>query len=111
MEVYVRPFPPSKGGKWLVSKGGTMSGPRWREDGKELGYAAPDGSVMTVPITTDPVFQAGEPKALFKMPKNALPLGSSPDRSQFLVGVPIDATGPTAEPFTIVLNWTSLLKR
>jgi Tol biopolymer transport system component/predicted Ser/Thr protein kinase len=109
MEVYVRPFPPSSGGKWPISKGGAWSGPRWRKDGKELGYSASDGSVMSVPITSDPVFRAGVPEALFKTPPRALPHSSFPDRSRFLFAVPIDAAS-TPAPFNVVLNWTALLK-
>ena len=40
-EVYVTSFP-DRGGKMLISKdGGTY--PRWRRDGKEIFYVAPDG--------------------------------------------------------------------
>jgi eukaryotic-like serine/threonine-protein kinase len=104
IEVYVRPFPPSKGGKWLISKGGSLTAPRWRRDGKELGYLAPDASVMAVPVSTDPVFHTGEPEVLFKAPKNAL-IASAPDRTRFLMALPIDGAGSAAEPFTVVLNW------
>jgi len=109
MEIYVRPFPPSNAGKWLISKGGSLTGPRWRNDGKELGYMAPDGSVMAVPITVNPVFQPGKPEALFKISLKALSLGSLPDRSRFLMAIPIDAA-ERPEPFTVVLNWRTGLK-
>jgi serine/threonine protein kinase/Tol biopolymer transport system component len=45
-EVYVRRFP-AAGGKWQIStRGGAQ--PRWRRDGKELFYLAPDGKLMAV---------------------------------------------------------------
>lgn len=34
-------------------------------DGKELFYISPDSKMMTVPVSTRPVFQAGTPQALF----------------------------------------------
>ena len=52
-EIYVRPFPASTPGKWLVSKGATSYGaPAWRRDGKELLYLAPDGSVRELDTGT-----------------------------------------------------------
>ena len=65
-EIYVIPFPPSpSGGRWLVSKGGGVM-PRWRRDGKELFYIAPDSQMMAVDVTTKPVFQSGSPHPLFQ---------------------------------------------
>jgi Tol biopolymer transport system component len=61
-EIYVRPFPPdvSRGGRWQVSSAGG-SQPRWRGDGKELFYLAPDRKLMAVEIRTEPAFQRGTP--------------------------------------------------
>jgi eukaryotic-like serine/threonine-protein kinase len=65
-EIYVVPFPPSPGGgRWLVSKGGGVM-PRWRRDGKELFYIAPDSQMMAADVTTKPVFQSGNPHPLFQ---------------------------------------------
>ena len=47
-EIYVRPFP-GPGGQWQISTAGGIA-PRWRPDGKELYYIAPDGKLMAVPI-------------------------------------------------------------
>src|SRR5208282_1505365 len=73
-EIYVRTFSPDSaaaasdtGGKWLISTGGG-SGVRWRGDGKELYYLAPDRKVMAVEIAANLVFRAGVPKALFQTP-------------------------------------------
>ena len=47
-EIYVRGFPQT-GGKWLVSvAGGTQ--PRWRRDGREIYYVAPDNKLMAVEV-------------------------------------------------------------
>ncbi len=62
-EIYVTPFPKG-GGRYPVSlSGGAM--PRWRRDGKELFYIAPDGQLMAAPVKTQPQFSSGRPKALF----------------------------------------------
>jgi Tol biopolymer transport system component len=60
MEVYVRAFSPdfsggsaSTGGSVLVSRGGGAA-PRWRGDGRELFYLAPDGKMMAVEVTAGP---------------------------------------------------------
>ena len=43
-EIYVAPFP-GPGSSWKVSTAGGTE-PRWRRDGKELFYLAPDGKLM-----------------------------------------------------------------
>jgi serine/threonine protein kinase/Tol biopolymer transport system component len=47
-EVYVGSFP-DRGGKWLVSTAGGAF-PRWRRDGRELFYLAPNGDLMTAGV-------------------------------------------------------------
>ncbi|HWX92876.1 MAG TPA: hypothetical protein VNY29_09610 [Terriglobales bacterium] len=39
--------------------------PRWRRDGKELFYLAPDGRLMGAEVKTGAGFEAGFPGALF----------------------------------------------
>ena len=56
-EIYVQTFPDASGGKWTISTGGGTQ-PRWRRDGKELFYLA-QGMLMSVEMTTSPVFKAG----------------------------------------------------
>ncbi len=75
-EIYVRPFNPdaapgaplSVGGRVMVSKGGANAvGAIWRADGKELFYLAPDRSLMSVAVETEPTFRvSGSPQPLFK---------------------------------------------
>jgi serine/threonine protein kinase len=109
-EVYVRQFDPASpesGGKWMVSKGGGGS-VRWRKDGKELFYINV-GEVMAVDVSTSPVFQAGIPKALFKMQSTSVFWDVAPDGQRFLLPIPVGANSPA--PYKVVLNWTSTLKR
>jgi Tol biopolymer transport system component len=59
-EIYVRDFAPER----LPAVGSTMKRvspnggdkPRWRRDGQELYYIAPDGHLMAVSVRTAPVF-------------------------------------------------------
>src|SRR5205814_4416259 len=63
-QVYVIPFPPT-GAKWQVSAGGGVQ-PRWRRDGRELYFLAPDGKMMAVDVRVGVGFEAGTPRALFQ---------------------------------------------
>jgi WD40 repeat protein len=107
-EIYVRPFPPSAGGgKWMVSQGNGAN-PRWRRDGKELFYLRPDGELMVADVGADgAVFQAGVPRPLFKA-TFVQGWDVSADGTKFLF--PMAGGETTQSPFTVVLNWMSLLK-
>jgi len=121
-EIYVKPFdsslaaatPAGKGtpvtGKWMVSKNGGTS-PLWRRDGKELFYLSPDGTAMAVDVSTSGVFQAGIPRALFKVPPGVVWWDVSSDGKRFLMATP-SATSPSAPPkFTVVLNWQAAVRK
>jgi len=117
-EIYVRPFPGS-GGKWQVSSAsGTQV--RWRHDGKEIFYLAPDGRLMAVAISVAADTQTltvGVPVPLFQTHLAAGP-GIVAGRNQyavasdgrFLMNVSVDDAVP-APPITIVQNWQAALKK
>ena len=64
-QIVVQPFPNVGQGKWQVSTHGGMD-PKWRGDGRELYYMAPNGDVMAVDVdTTADVFTSGPPHRLF----------------------------------------------
>ena len=124
-EIYVREFvqkpgtePPVLGVKTLVSREGGK-GPRWRSDGKELFFRAPDETVMAVDIAPGKTFKPGIPKPLFKAPPDvgasfsiaaAFPVWDvAADGERFLI--PARASEGSASPFDIIMNWTSLLKK
>jgi dipeptidyl aminopeptidase/acylaminoacyl peptidase len=65
-EVYVTSFPEGGGTHPVSVSGGST--PRWRRDGKELFYVAPDGTLMAVPVKVQSQFSTGSPKALFVVP-------------------------------------------
>ena len=121
-EIYIRSFP-EPSGKWQASTaGGTQ--PRWRRDGAELYYVAPDTRLMAVPIRVASdrrAVDAGVPVALFPTRlasgANALAAGFNssaqyvvaPD-GRFLMNVSVDEAAP-APPITIVQNWTAGLNK
>jgi eukaryotic-like serine/threonine-protein kinase len=108
-EIYVIPFPPTpNGGRWMVSRGGGVQ-PRWRRDGKELFYISPDGTMMAVPVSTAPVFQAGIPQALFNtdMVDTGIRTGPmswdiAPDGKRFLI---ISDKSQETSSLNVILNW------
>jgi hypothetical protein len=117
-EVYARPFlasgstgvPALGEGKWQISRdGGTLA--KWRADGKELIFRAPNGSPMAVDVTsTAAAFQAGVPKQLFALPPNVVDWDITADGKRFLAAVP-PVQQTTVTPITVVLNWQAALQK
>jgi Tol biopolymer transport system component len=113
-EIYVAPFP-GPGGNWKISTaGGTQ--PRWRRDGKELFYLAPDSKLMAVDVAPGATFEAGSAKPLFQArfrePVSANDVFSydvSADGQRFLVTTRVDEI--PSSPLTLVVNWTAALKQ
>jgi Tol biopolymer transport system component len=110
-EIYVRPFPKADA-QWQVSTGGGIW-PRWRPDGKELYYIAPDGTLMAAVVdVTRATFESGAPEALFQT--RIVGSATNPDLGRqydvardgrFLINVAAaDATG---SPITVILNWAA----
>jgi serine/threonine protein kinase len=96
----------------LSNDGG--SEPRWRRDGKELFYLAPDRTLMSVPIEMiGGALKPGAPAPLFHLNVPlavgmfGLDYDPSADGSRFLVSEVIGAAEPL--PITVFLNWTRLL--
>ena len=116
-QVYVKPFPSGEG-RWPVSVHGGWW-PRWRRDGKEIFYLD-DSKLMAVAITASGSrVEAGEPRELFDS-KVVYPSHSttvnlyavSADGQRFLIPIAVsDKTGIDSSPITVILNWTSALKR
>jgi Tol biopolymer transport system component len=111
-EVYVQPFP-KPGRRMPVSNGGGIL-PRWRGDGREIFYLAPDRRLMAVAVKGEHTFEAGAPAALFETPN--FDRGSvrchyavTADGQRFLLIKRVES--PSASSFTVVLNWTAALRR
>jgi len=82
--------------------------PRWRGDGRELFFVAPNGDLMSVAITevaasgSTAGLQVGRPALLFPAP-SPTNWDAAPDGQRFLFAIPV---GPRAmAPFTVVVNW------
>jgi dipeptidyl aminopeptidase/acylaminoacyl peptidase len=107
-EVYVRPFPGPGGQSQVSTSGGIQT--RWRRDGQELYYIAPDGKLMAVPIavkggTLEPcvpvvLFQTriwgGGTNTLSRQQYDVVP------DDRFLINV---TTEDATNPITLLLNW------
>jgi Tol biopolymer transport system component len=112
VEVYVMQIDVAGGGKTLVSTaGGTF--PRWRRDGREILYAALDGTIMSVPVSGAGVtFQAGVPRPLFHaafQPGPGTPFDVSADGERFLVNTAIPSKTP--QVLRMIVNWPALVPR
>ena len=107
-EIYVTPID-SVGSRRRVSLAGGQT-PRWRRDGKELFYMAPNGGVMSVTIALSPTLQIAPPRQLFVVTDRAVNdiYDVSPDGQRFLVNTAVQRD---PAPITVVLNWTSALRQ
>ena len=110
-EVYIQTFPQT-GGKWLISNGGGGQ-PRWRADGKELFYIAPDKTLMSVEVKTESTLETAAPKPLFitkvRSSNSTNRYVVTSDGQRFLINAPAGDVG--VAPIILILNWASSLKK
>jgi eukaryotic-like serine/threonine-protein kinase len=106
-EVYVA-LTDGAGGKKRVSPSGGRA-PRWRRDGKELFYVAPDDSIVAVPVIPGSDPQTGPGAPLFRMETGIRNFDVSPDGSRFLVSTPLEKSPES--PIRVILNWPAALKK
>ncbi len=107
LEVFVGTFPAS-GALWQISAGGgTM--PRWRRDGRELYFRAPDGKLMAVALGSGPaaIEERSAPQPLFAgipSPGNTPIFTYVPadDGQRFLVAASRSKSQP---PIIVAVNW------
>ncbi len=123
-EIYVRGFSQASGGasletggKWMISRGGGTE-PRWRGDGKVLYYRSADGKIMAVEVKSGTVFQTGTPKLLFQPLADVSTAAAWSDFNKWDITadgnrffLPTSVQEESASAFTVILNWTSLLKK
>lgn len=112
-QVYVKSFT-SGGGNYQVSIEGGHH-PRWRGDGGELFFLAPDGTMMAAEITTKRGFQVSAPRPLFATGIIAQQSDNHPyvvtgDGNRFLVPVAGRDTGPVPD-LVVVMNWLATRPR
>ncbi len=87
-EVYVRPFPNTNDGRWLVSTNGGTE-PVWAHSGRELFYKG-SGSLMVVEVLPGATFVTGERRVLFSIQGFRRSLGHpfydvTPDDQRFVM--------------------------
>jgi len=105
LQVVVQTFP-TPTGKWQISSGGGIY-PRWRPDGKELYFVAPDGKMMAALVRGSAAsFEAETPRPLFQTRMNATvnkhQYTVSAD-GRFLINQQVQESSAT--PITLILNW------
>jgi serine/threonine-protein kinase len=117
IEVYVRPYPKTDGGKWKVSRNGGRQA-AWSRDARELFYRDYGGALIAVPVPPGPRFLPGEQRTI--LPAQTTYAGSgaaitsrtydvSPDGSRFLM---IRIGNDNRQSSLIVVqNWHEELKR
>jgi serine/threonine protein kinase len=125
-ELYVQTFAPAAaatgspvavGGKWLVSRTGTMGLARWRSDSRELIFLNADGALTSVAVAAEPAFKAGPPQVLAPLPRSFLVQAGNPgaladatrDLERLLLAIPSEAS--RRQELSVVLNWPGALVR
>jgi eukaryotic-like serine/threonine-protein kinase len=115
-EIYVVPFRSGSGdvglgqGKWQITSGGSVA-PSWRGDGKEIYFASNSfiGIASAPLIANGDRFEVGPTRNLFDLGAHPVSrfIASSPDGQKFYAVT----YGPGSDaPFTVTLNWKSLLR-
>ena len=88
--------------------------PRWRGDGRELYYLAPDGTMMVVEIASPPpALKVSAPRPLFKTALTPSPQSDQyavmADGQRFLIIQPI--VQDRLLPLRVMIDWPALLER
>jgi Tol biopolymer transport system component len=111
LEIYVAPFARPAEKHQISANGGQL--PRWRQDGKEIFFEAPDGQLMVAEVRI-----TGETVAVGAVRPLSARIASfqggytydvSADGQRILAAVP--AGNQQAEPITLIENWTTALKK
>ena len=87
--------------------------PRWRGDGRELFYVAPDGTLMAAPITPSADGRTLQPGVPVPLVRNRVVFDAyrgvrnsryavTPDGQRFLMIVPAEEA---VAPMVVILNW------
>ena len=108
-EVYAVSFPEGQGRVQISNAGGVSA--KWSRGGREILYAAFDGTVTSVEVDTSRGLRPGSPRPLFRFPEG-MGLDAwdvSADGERFLLNVPV--TKSAAVPLAVVFNWVAGLRK
>lgn len=118
-EVYIRPFPGLKGGRWQVSSGGGTQ-PAWSPDGRELFYID-SGRLLGVTVDAGEAPSVGPTRVVLDGLPFPIQVVSgrfydiSPDGQRFLIREPVvQATDDPLAGLTryeVVLSWSEELRQ
>jgi Tol biopolymer transport system component len=118
-DVYIQAFP--GGGKKIQvsedSRGGQQ--PRWRRDGRELFYLAPDKRIIAVPVeSAGDTLRLGAARPLFQTTIGSeTGIGTrasydvTRDGQKFIVAESPAGSAGADMPFTLLINWRSAVAR
>jgi len=113
-EVYVRSFqggPATGAGTRISIDGG--SHPKWRPDGKELFFLAPDRKLMSAEIHLSPGMMPAPPKPLFQtriyMANFLAGYAVAQNGRRFLINAPTEEA--ERSPLTVIANWNPDTRR
>jgi len=115
-EVYVRPFPAVRGGKWQISTAGGLYG-FWSNNGRELFYETADNRIMVVDYTVNgDSFVPGKPRVWSETQgfyAGSANLALAPDGKRFAVFPMPEAAPPGKDSVhvTFLLNFFDELRR
>jgi Tol biopolymer transport system component len=115
-EIWVMPFPASRGGRWQISTAGGLYA-FWSKNGRELFYEAADHRIMVVDYQVNGnSFEARKPRVWSERQvfyPGISNLDLAPDGQRFAVLVPADGSKSGARPFhvTMLFNYFDELKR
>jgi eukaryotic-like serine/threonine-protein kinase len=108
-EIYVSPFS-RRAEKHQISLNGG-SGPRWRQDGKGIFYAAYDGQLMEADVRISAEnAEVGTVRPVFTrvLGTGGYTYDVSADGQRVLAAMPL---AKAVQPITLVENWAAALKR
>jgi Tol biopolymer transport system component len=118
-DVYIQAFP--GGGKKVHVTEETGGGvqPRWRRDGQELFYVAPEGRIVAVPVElSGDTARFGQARALFQSAigfegglGNRAHYDVTRDGQRFIVAEFTAGRAAANAPFTLLVNWRSAVAR
>jgi Tol biopolymer transport system component len=112
-EVYLDAFPRAEDKLRISTNGGTR--PRWRKDGQELYYLAPDRTLMAVGVAQGlSGVRASTPRPLFGAPQlntatARVQYAVSGNGERFLFNALVEESNPRG--ITVLMNWPAALNR